>query len=127
MQHALIIDDNMVISNAIQKCLEPLGFRTFDKAWTEAQALAAAELRHPDLIVIGDDIASGSAFHAAQQISAWLAVPVLMVTGDPVRARRRMESHCAFEGPFLLNQIEEAVELAQTSPISTSSAIKPAR
>ena len=55
IRHALIIDDNMVISNAIQKYLESAGFDSFDKAWTEAQALAAANQRSPDLIVIGDD------------------------------------------------------------------------
>lgn len=113
MSHALIIDDNMVVSNAIQKYLEALGFASFDKTWTEEQALAAAERRSPDLIVIGDDIEAGSALRAVERIVERLAVPVLMVTGDPYRARRRFERSCSFEGPFLLNQIEEAVKLAQ--------------
>jgi len=115
MCHALIIDDNMIVSHAIQKCLESMGFISFDKTWTEAQAVAAADRHNPDLIVIGDEIEAGSALRAAQRIVKKLAVPVLMVTGDLYRARRRVERTCSFEGPFLINQIEEAVKLARAS------------
>ena len=52
MPHALIIEDNMIITRAIQSCLEPLGFVTFDHAWTEEQAVVAARQRAPDLVVI---------------------------------------------------------------------------
>lgn len=114
MTHALIIDDNMIVSRAIQSCLKALGFNSFDHTWTEDQALAAADRRPPDLVVIGDEVEAGSALSAAKRISFNLAVPVLMVTGDPVRARKRLEKTVSFEGPFLLNQIEEAVQLART-------------
>lgn len=113
MSHALIIDDNMIVSRAIQSCLEALGFSSFDRTWTEKQAVAAAAQRPPSLIVIGDEVETGSALGAAKQISGTLKVPVLMVTGDPYRARERLEKTCAFEGPFLINQIEEAVQLAR--------------
>ncbi|MBB3953764.1 MULTISPECIES: response regulator [Novosphingobium] len=114
MHHALIIDDNMVISRAIQSRLEALGFVSFDLAWTQQQALAAAERHWPDLIVIGDDIETGCAVEAARRITDRHAVPVLMVTGDYGRARARLEKEEALVGPFLLNEIEAAVELANT-------------
>lgn len=114
MHHALIIDDNMVISRAIQSRLEALGFASFDLAWTQQQALAAAERRRPDLIVIGDDIETGCAVEAARRITERHCVPVLMVTGDYGRAIERLEKEEALVGPFLLNEIEAAVELANT-------------
>lgn len=115
MSHALIIDDNMIVSRAIQACLESLDFSSFDHTWTEEQAVFAAALRAPDLIVIGDSVETGSALEAAKQISGGQHVPVLMVTGDPYRARKRLkQTRAFFEGPFLLNQIEEAVRLAQS-------------
>ena len=114
MSHALIIDDNMIVSRAIQSRLEALGFTSFDHTWTEEQAVAAAVERAPDLIVVGDDVETGSPLGAVKRISGMLRIPVLMVTGDPHRARARLEKTCAFAGPFLLNQIEEAVQLAQT-------------
>lgn len=115
MTHALIIDDNMIVSRAIQSCLESLGFNSFDHTWTEEQALAAADRRPPDLVVIGDEVEAGSTLSAAEKISGNFAVPVLMVTGDPVRARKRLEKTASFKGPFLLNQIDEAVELANAT------------
>jgi CheY-like chemotaxis protein len=113
MSHALIIDDNMLISHAIRSYLEPLGFTSFDSTWTEEQAVAAAHEHTPDLIVVGDELAVGSSLAAAQRISKWLSVPVVMLTGDPVRAQKRLKHACSFEGPFMLNQIEEAVALAR--------------
>ena len=110
MGHALIIDDNMIVSRAIQSCLETLGFVSFDHAWTEAQAVAAASERLPDLIIIGDEVETGSALGAAKQITAVLNVPVLMVTGDPYRAGKPLERASAFQGPFLLNQMKEALQ-----------------
>ncbi len=113
MNHALIIDDNLIVSRAIQDCLEGLGFTSFDHTWTEEQAVAAANRRAPNLVIIGDEVEAGSALGAARRISSEMAVPVLMVTGDPVRAERRLAQVDAFEGPFHLNQIEEAVTTAR--------------
>lgn len=114
MQHALIIDSNMIECRAIQRCLEDLGFSSFDQAWTEAQALDAARQRTPDLIVIGEEIDSGCAIGAAREIAGAFSVPVLMVSGDPIRARKSLSRVAAFDGPFLLNEIDEAVDLARS-------------
>ena len=116
MCHALIIDDNMIVSRAVQSYLVPLGFSTFDLTWTEGQALAAASRRVPDLIVNGDELEAGSAMAAAREIAGELNVPVLMVTGDSFRAQQRLDGATAtFHGPFFLNQIEEAVTLARAA------------
>ena len=40
-------------------------------------------------------------------------VPILMVTGDPVQARRCLDQVAAFEGPFLLNAFDEAIRIAR--------------
>lgn len=112
MPHALIIDENIAISRAIQHYLSALGFTSFDHTWTEHQALAAARQRPPDIIVIGDDIEVGCAMRAAQVISADGTIPVLMVSGDPSSASRRLARTSSYDGPFRINQIEEAVGLA---------------
>nr|MCU0949456.1 hypothetical protein [Porphyrobacter sp.] len=89
-----------------------LGFASFDHTWSEQQALAAARLHRPDIIVIGDDIEVGCALRAARIISADGTIPVLMVSGDPVRAARKLAAPHSYDGPMRLNQIEEAVALA---------------
>ncbi|MCR9180319.1 response regulator [Erythrobacter sanguineus] len=112
MPHALIIDDNIAISRAIQHYLGELGFGTFDHTLTEHQALAAARHRRPDIIVIGDRIAAGCAIRAARAICEDGDIPVLMVSGDPALASRRIAHASSHDGPFRLNQIDEAVALA---------------
>ncbi len=113
MCHALIIDDNMIVSHAIQSCLEPLGFTSFDHTWTEEQAIVAADRRVPDLIIIGDDVETGCAINAARRINGDRTVPVLMVTGDRYRATQPRGRAAPIEGPFLLDQIGAAVELTR--------------
>lgn len=112
MAHALIIDENIAVSRAIQTYLEPLGFASFDYTWTERQALEAARRHKPDMIVIGDDIETGSALDAARQIASGGSIPVLLVSGDPTRTSERLKQASSYEGPFHLNQIEQAVEAA---------------
>ena len=112
MPHALIIDENIAVSRAIQAYLARLGFGSFDHTWTEPQALAAARARRPDIIVIGDDIEVGCAMRAARVISDDGTIPVLMVSGDPARASRQLARVGSYAGPFRINQIEEAVDLA---------------
>ncbi|QIQ85698.1 hypothetical protein [Erythrobacter sp.] len=112
MPHALIIDENIAICRAIQHYLAGLGFGSFDHTWTEQQALDAAARRRPDIIVIGDDIEFGCAMRAARRISNDGAIPVLMVSGNPARASERLAAVPSYEGPFRVNEIEEAVDLA---------------
>lgn len=112
MLHALIIDQNKAIRRAIQYYLGGLGFGSFDHTWTEQQALTAASQRRPDMIVIGDDIEFGCVMRAAQTISCDGTIPVLMVSGDPDAASRRLARVSSCDGPFQINRIEEAVGLA---------------
>lgn len=112
MSHALIIDDNMIVSRAIEQSLTTLGFTSFDRAWTEEQAVTAAMDRPPDLVIIGDSIEVGSSVNAARRISAGHEVPVLMVTGDSFRARDGIPKDATLEGPFHFNDIETVVTLA---------------
>ncbi len=115
MSHALIIDDNMIVSRAIEDRLAELGFRSFDHTWTERQAIAAAANRSPDLVVIGDSIEDGSTLKAARNIAMQRNTPILMVTADPGRTRRRLDQQATFDGLFLLNEIENAVALARAT------------
>lgn len=111
MRHALIIDDNRIVSRAIQHYLEPLGFRSFDHSWTGRQAFEAARKHIPDMIVIGDDTV-GAALEAARTIASEGAIPLLMVSGDPARDAARSGEAAAMAGSFTLGEIDEAVHIA---------------
>ena len=116
MAHALIIDDNRIVSRAIESRLSSLGFDSFDHTWTEAQALCVAACRPPDLVVIGDAVSAGSPASAADHIAEKSFAPILLVSAGQCEVRRRLPDGVTLDGPFLLSDIDSAVAVARRSP-----------
>lgn len=116
MAHALIIDDNRIISRAIEDCLTPLGFDSFDHTWTEAQAVSVAESRPPDLVVIGDAVSGGSPAGTAHHIAEKSLAPILLVRAGQCEVLRRMPDGVTLDGPFLLSDFDNVVAVARKSP-----------
>lgn len=106
MPHALIIDDNMVVSRAIEDRLSAVGFDSFDHTWTERQALDSAAKRRPDLIVIGDHVAGGSPLEVARELSSVSEAPILAVTTDRFMFRRSIPEGARIDGPYPLNELD---------------------
>jgi two-component system, response regulator PdtaR len=115
MSHALIIADNMIVGRAIQDRLAAMGFTSFDHVWTEEQAIAAADRRSPQLVVVGDAVESGCALSAARIVSLDGKIPVLLVTANAFRARKHLYDSDRASGPFLLDEIEMALSLARAT------------
>ena len=113
MSHALIIDDNMIVSRAVEDRLGPLGFDSFDHSWTEQQAILAAETHSPDLVVIGDTIADGSPLSIARRISNEHGSPVVLITAANFALYRTMPEGVSLTGPFRLSEIDSAVALTR--------------
>jgi DNA-binding response OmpR family regulator len=113
MKHALIIDDNMVVASALQDRLRRIGFTSFHHAWSERDALAAAKRQAPDLILVGDTIEEGSAVNAARRINAQHDAPILLVTGDSLKAKSSLPEGASLGRPFLLRELDSAVEVAR--------------
>lgn len=109
MTHALIISDNLVISRAIRQRLVGLGFESFDFAWSRRQAVFAASCRHPDLIVTGDSIADDSPIEVAKSIALPRGLPVLHVSQGTVALEAVLPNGSTAEGPFALDQIDQAL------------------
>ncbi len=109
MSHALIIDENMVVSRAIQDQLTACGFDSFDHAWTERQALDAAERCNPDLIVVGDHIVSGSPLELARQLASRTDAAILAITADSYSFGRSLPDNAQIDGPYPLSELREAI------------------
>jgi len=109
MQHALIIDENMVVSRYLEERLSDYGFTSFSHAWTEDQAMLAARRRRPDLVIVGDSIEEGSGVNAARRISERYGVPALLVTTNSDEAKKALPPGAELGGPFLLDEVRVAV------------------
>jgi DNA-binding NarL/FixJ family response regulator len=114
MSHALIIDDNMVVSRAIQSRLAAFGFDSFDHTWTEQQALEAAAQRRPDLIVMGDHVASGSPLEVSREVASASSAPILTVTTDHFTFQRSVPDGATIDGPYPLSELDAALASART-------------
>ncbi len=112
MTHALIIDDNMVVSRAIQERLTTCGVESFDHAWTERQALDAAERCRPDLIVVGDHIVSGSPVELARELSSRAAAPILGITTGRYYLERSLPEDAIAGSHYPLSDFEQAITCA---------------
>ena len=114
MSHALIIDDNRVVSRAIQSRLAAFGFDSFDHTWTEQQALDAADQRRPDLIVVGDHVAGGSPLEVAREVAWKSDAPMLTVTTDRFMFERALPHGAVVDGPYPLGELDAALGSACT-------------
>lgn len=110
MSHALIIEDNMIVGHAIEQHLVQAGFRSFDHAWTERQAMDFAQRHRPDLVVIGDGLEQGSTMDIARNIGDNGSVLVLMATTDPFRIKDSFPPELAIHGPCRLDEIGRLLE-----------------
>jgi CheY-like chemotaxis protein len=82
-RHALIIEDEALISIELEALLSELGFETFDWAVSPHQALNCAKGHRPDLITADLRIIDGTGLEAVQSIVAELGkIPVVYVTAN---------------------------------------------
>lgn len=112
MSHALIIDDNRVVSRAIKSRLSAFGFDSFDHTWTEQQAREAVALRRPDLIVVGDHVANGSPLEIAREVASVSQAPILAVTADHCMLQRSVPDDATIDGPYPLTELDAALASA---------------
>jgi CheY-like chemotaxis protein len=84
MCHVLIIEDEPMVAMTIQDLLEEEGARSFDIAVTQAEAVAAALARKPDLITSDVRLIEGTGPAAVVEILKRLGdVPVIFISGTP--------------------------------------------
>nr|WP_295112649.1 response regulator [uncultured Caulobacter sp.] len=82
-RHALIIEDEALISIEIEALLGDQGFETFDWAVSPHEALDCARGRRPDLITADMRIIDGTGLEAVRAILDVLGqIPVIYVTAN---------------------------------------------
>ena len=110
--HALIIEDESLIALTIEEALRDCGFSSFDLAVSAEEAVAAATRRCPDLITADVELRPGCGIDAVHSICSEAPIPVLFITGSPLKVRTRMPEHALIEKPFSTDDIRAAIEQA---------------
>ena len=81
--YALIIEDDELIAASIQAELQDLGFRSFEVARNEREALVHAAREAPAFVTVDAKLEEGSGVDALVRICADRALPSIVVTGNP--------------------------------------------
>jgi CheY-like chemotaxis protein len=110
--HALIIEDEPLIALLIEDQLRALGYRSVDFAVTEADAVAAAGRRCPDLITSDVRLAAGCGIAAVEAICGERKVPVVFITANVRDVRRRMADAVVVPKPFVVADLSRALNAA---------------
>jgi two-component system, response regulator PdtaR len=116
LKHALIIEDNFLIALMLQEHLEANGYDTLDIAATQAQAIALAERRCPDLITADDNLEHGSGVEAIRHICRDNAIPVIFIVADPTNVKSSLPNALLLLKPFSQAALASAIKVAEKSP-----------
>ena len=111
--HALIIEDEFLTAQLIEDRLRDLGFTSFSFAMDEAQAVAEASRRCPDLITSDVQLADGCGIDAVQRICGEKPIPVLYITGSAALIRERCPWAVIIQKPFGIADLSNGVRDAR--------------
>ncbi len=89
--HAFIIEDDHLISQAIQDILGDLGFTSFSFARSEDAAIAGAAGETFDLITADARLLPGDGVKAVETICANRDIPIIFITGYAPDIEQRLQ------------------------------------
>lgn len=107
--HALIIEDEPLIADLIETFLRELGYTSVDLASTEAEAIAVASNRCPDLITSDVRLSPGCGITAVQAICSDRQIPVVFVTATAWEVRERIADAVIVAKPFTQADLNRAL------------------
>jgi len=107
--HAYIIEDDYLISRALQDMLEELGFTKFSFARSEDAAVLGAHQPHIDLISADVRLLPGDGVRAVEAICAERDIPVVFITGYREELEERKPDATVLEKPVKPDELAEAV------------------
>jgi CheY-like chemotaxis protein len=107
--HALIIEDEPFLAMVIEDHLRCIGYTSFDFARTEAEAVAAAQARCPDLITSDVQLPQGCGIAAVEAICRGKRIPVVFITATAGAMQARMSDAVVVRKPFIVAELAQAV------------------
>lgn len=114
--HALIIEDEYFVVDAVEHSLRALGFTSFEDANCVADAFIAAKRRCPDLIVADYNLVDGTGTDAVLAICSGKPIPVVFVTASASDVMAALPSAIIVSKPFVGGMLHAAIHRARDHP-----------
>ena len=123
--HALIIEDEALISSMIEEILRDCGFSSFDLAFSCQEAVACAQRTCPDLITSDVELRLGNGIEAVKLICSGPRIPVIFITSCAAEVTSTMPLLPCLLKPFpkeaLICAVEEVFAAAAGRPVTEAS------
>lgn len=106
----LIVEDDFMIGIHLTEMLEDIGYEVCSVVSTETEAIAAADLWMPDLLIADAWLRDGSGISAVETICRSRQVPHIFVSGDPHSVKAVLPGAVVVEKPFRPEVLLRAIE-----------------
>ncbi len=125
MKVAMVVDDEPLIRRQVSEIVADYGFDEIIEASNGAEAIAAAEVKKPLLIVMDVSMPGVDGITAAEKIGKTLSSPIVMLTGtgdaETIERARLAGVMNYVMKPFNAAQVYAAVDLAIHQYVEVSS------
>jgi len=108
----LVVEDECMISMAIEEILTEMGHVVCAAASTEAEAVAAAERTNPDLMIVDGRLRIGNGIDAMHSILAKRFIPHIFVSGDSFLGEELGDKAIVLCKPFSDDELGAAITRA---------------
>jgi DNA-binding response OmpR family regulator len=116
--HGLIIEQDAWVVLMIAVALDEAGYTSFDVAATNAEAIAMAEKRCPDLITSDVRLGGSCGIQTVRSICSGRYIPVVFVTSTGWEVRKQSEELAFVQKPFSTDDLQAAITKALSAPPS---------
>ncbi len=111
----LVVEDNAFIGMLYADLLEAMGHTVCTIESTEMEAVAAAALYKPDLMIVDVALREGTGLSAVEEILRTGFVPHVFVSGDAASVRAERPGAIVMQKPFLDPDLARAIQRALTT------------
>jgi two-component system, response regulator PdtaR len=115
----LVVEDEAIIGMLLSEVLAGLGHDVCAVVASEDEAVAAAALHQPDLMIVDAGLASGNGLSAVDTILATRFLPHVFTTGNAMKVRLLKPGAIVLEKPFHETDLADAIAraLSQTQEL----------
>ena len=108
----LVVEDEAIIGMLLSEVLAGMGHRVCAVVASEDEAVEAAALHLPDMLIVDSGLAAGNGLSAVDTILATRFVPHVFTTGNALKVRLLKPGAVVLEKPFHEAELADAIALA---------------
>lgn len=112
----LVMEDDAIISTLLAEVLTGMGHDVFAIEATEADAVAAAAQRRPDLMIVDARLRDGNGISAVEEILRAGFVPHVFISGDASGIQTLRPGAVVIQKPFREPDLVRAIQRALSAP-----------